>query len=196
DHREAAKVYVDYLMAEPQQVKALQYGFRPGLEKLKPGAPIDKEHGVDPAQPQRQLEVPPAEVLEAALKTWQANKKHTRIVLVFDRSGSMNAGGKLSNAKKGARQVVKLLGDQDSLGLLTFSDNRDLPITFYKLGAKAEGTEKTGRETLDRKIDGLFADGETALYDSIEAAHDFLEKNPEPNTITAIIVLTDGEDNK
>jgi len=31
EHREAAKIYIQYLLARPQQLKAMQYGFRPPL---------------------------------------------------------------------------------------------------------------------------------------------------------------------
>lgn len=47
EHREAAKVYVDYLLARPQQERAMQYGFRPSAVEIPLGAPFDAAHGVD-----------------------------------------------------------------------------------------------------------------------------------------------------
>src|SRR5262249_23981330 len=55
EHKEAAAKYIDYLLAKPQQEKALKSGFRPGLESIALAAPIDKEHGVDPKEPKTEL---------------------------------------------------------------------------------------------------------------------------------------------
>src|SRR5262249_34267947 len=51
EHKEAAKLYIDYLLKKEQQEKALKYGFRPGLESVPLAAPIDTDHGVDPKEP-------------------------------------------------------------------------------------------------------------------------------------------------
>ena len=53
------------------------------------GAPIDAAHGVDPLQPQTLLEVPDGAVLSALLDLWRSTKKASDVVLVFDKSGSM-----------------------------------------------------------------------------------------------------------
>ena len=188
ERKEAAQLYIDYLLKEEQQAKALKYGFRPGLEKVKLGAPIDAEHGANPKEPKIVLDPPPVDVMKAGLDVWRQYKKHARIVLVFDKSGSMNFGGKLTNAKKGAKQIVSLLGDEDSLGLLAFSD----ASAWAEKGVKM----KDGRDKMNKAIDELFAEGETALYDTISQAYDELQGSPQPDMITAVVVLTDGEDNK
>jgi Ca-activated chloride channel family protein len=188
ERKEAAQLYIDYLMKDEQQQKALKYGFRPGLEKVALGAPIDAEHGVNPKEPKKVLDVPSVEVMQAGRKAWLQNKKHARIVLVFDKSGSMNAGGKLSNAKKGATEIANLLGDEDSLGLLVFSDKSAWAEKNVKM--------KDGRDKVKQAISEIFAEGETALYDTIDQAYQQLAADPQPDVISAIIVLTDGEDNK
>jgi Ca-activated chloride channel family protein len=188
DHRAAAKVYIDYLLQKEQQQKALTYGFRPGLESVPLAAPIDADHGVDPKEPKVVLDVPSYEVIEACRKAWVANKKHARVVIVFDRSGSMNLGGKLNNAKRGAREVVSMLGDEDSLGLLVFSDTS----AWVEKGVKM----KAGRAKVNEAIQGILAEGETALYDTIAQAYDHLQADARPELISAVVVLTDGEDNK
>src|SRR5262249_28593940 len=127
-------------------------------------------------------------VMQAARKAWQQNKKHARIVLVFDRSGSMNSSGKLTNAKRGAREVIAMLGDDDTLGLLPFSSTS----TWVEKGVRM----KDGRTRMTNAVNDIFADGETALYDTIAEAYDYIQANPEPEFINAMIVLTDGEDNK
>jgi Ca-activated chloride channel family protein len=166
----------------------LKYGFRPGLESIPLTAPVDAAHGVDPREPKLVLDVPAVEVMQAARASWLQNKKHTRVILVFDRSGSMNASGKLNNAKRGAREIIGMLGDEDRLGLLAFSTTS----AWVEKGV----TMKEGRQRMIDAVNGIFAEGETALYDTIAEAHEYLQADPQPNFITAIIVLTDGEDNK
>jgi Ca-activated chloride channel family protein len=100
----------------------------------------------------------------------------------------MNLGGRLTNAKKGAREIIASLSDQDQMAILTFSTT----AAWVEKGI----TLKEGREKLNGIIGNIFAEGETALYDSIEMAFDQIQMNPDPKVIQAIVVLTDGEDNK
>jgi Ca-activated chloride channel family protein len=189
EHRDAAKVYIQYLLQRPQQEKAITYGFRPGAVDVPLGSPIDEAHGVDPKEPKTTLEVPPVPVIHSILNLWQRKKKAANIVLVLDTSGSMNDNQKIQNARQGAKQLVNLLSVNDRLSLLPFSTqanwaSRDLEI-------------KTGKEELLRTIDSLFASGGTALYDSIELAYQHLldESNGRnPNNILSVVVLTDGAD--
>lgn len=89
EHREAARKYLDFLLARPQQEKALTFGFRPALAEVPLTAPIDAEHGVNPKEPQTTLEVPPVEVMDAVTRLWQEHKKRANVTLVIDVSGSM-----------------------------------------------------------------------------------------------------------
>ena len=186
--REAAKLYIDYLLQEPQQRKALKSGFRPGLEKVRVDSPIDEVHGVDPKIP-RILETPSVEVMRACLKSWQRNKKNVRLVLVLDKSGSMNEDDRLLKARKGCKDIIDGLSDRDVMGILTFSDD----LKWISPGKNLNESEKA---ILTKKLYEIDADGETALYDAIAEAHRHLQKTKKPGEITAIIVLTDGDDNK
>jgi Ca-activated chloride channel family protein len=188
EHKEAAEKYIDFLLAKPQQEKALKSGFRPGLESIALAAPIDKEHGVDPAEPKVELPPPPAEVIGAALKLWKGHKKKTQIVVVFDTSGSMRIGGRMSNAKLGAKQLLNMLGEGDDVSILAFSTE----LNWVEKGINA-GKE---HDKLTRQIDSFIPAGETALYDAVEAGYRYLQDNPKPGLISAVVVLTDGEDNK
>src|SRR5215510_1703673 len=60
EHREAAKIYIQYLLERPQQEHAMVYGFRPGAVDISLSAPVDGAHGVDPKEPKTTLEVPSA----------------------------------------------------------------------------------------------------------------------------------------
>lgn len=52
------------------------------------------------------------------------------------------------------------------------------------------------RDTAANIVDALFPSGETALYDSIAQAYAYLQDHRSEDKISAIVVLTDGEDNK
>ena len=154
ERKEAAQLYVDFLLQKEQQEKALRYGFRPGLESVPLAAPIDAEHGVNPREPKIVLDPPPVEVMRASLKAWHDYKKHSRIVLVFDRSGSMNDQGKLANAKKGAKEIVSMLDDEDRLGLLAFSSTVGLGRKGREDERRPRPAEPGHRQPVRRGRDG------------------------------------------
>jgi Ca-activated chloride channel family protein len=187
ERKAAAQVFIDYLMARPQQEKALSYGFRPGSPEVSVGSPIDAAHGVDPKQPVTTLEVPTPDVVAAIQQQWDTQeKKAADIALVLDTSGSMQEDNKLTNAKAGAKQLVTLLSDKDDFSLLQFSNSATWASTDQALGVS--------RKSSTDAIDSLFSGGQTALYDAVGQAYSHLEQRPADH-IRALIVLTDGEDN-
>ena len=187
EHREAAKVYIQYLLARPQQLKAMQYGFRPALVDLPLAAPLDAAHGMNPQEPKTTLEVPSADIINGILQVWRAQKKHSNVVLVLDTSGSMNEEHKIQSAREGAKQLVQLLDDGDTFSFLPFSSALHW--------AQKNASVKDERAKLTTQIDSLFAGGGTALYDSIDAAYQQLASaGPGESKIEAVVVLTDGED--
>jgi Ca-activated chloride channel family protein len=198
-HREAAEKYIDFLLGVPQQTLATkkEYGFRPGDVASKADIPLDPTvfgpaTGTDPQRPKKILETPSRDVVLAAIDLWRSQKKRNRLVLVMDISFSMNrtepgkTGGpsKMDNARAGALQLVKALGESDLLTLVAFNDRvktllRDVPL-------------KTGRAELLDTIANLEAKGGTALHDALLEACDLAAGNDE--AIQAIILLTDGAD--
>lgn len=188
EHREAARKYLDFLRAEPQQQAALPFGFRPADPAIPLGPPIDPAHGVDPAQPKTTLQVPSAEVMEAILRLWHENKKHSKITLVIDTSGSMQEGGKMNAARDGALQLLEILSDRDTFSLLPFSNRIAWAMQDAPLGSQ--------RKQAEQQISTLYANGGTALYDAIQTAFDRHMSTAEQdrNVISAIVVLTDGAD--
>ena len=186
-HREAAQVYIKYLLARPQQERAMTYGFRPGDVNLPLASPVDTSHGVDPKEPKTTLEVPSAEVIQAALDSWDQNKKSADIVLVLDTSGSMNENQKIQNARAGAQQLVSLLDASDRFSLLPFNSNMEWAGRNLEV--------RTDRDKIQQTLGSLFAQGGTKLYDSIDAAYQELSSHQDQSgRIKAIVVLTDGED--
>ena len=181
----AAEVFRDFLRAIPQQQKALQYGFRPALPNITIGAPIDAAHGVDPHQPQAILNVPTADVVQAVQSSWENLRRKVDVMLILDRSGSMNDNGKIGAAKQGLTEFVNLLGDLDELGLTTFSDAIDLQSPVQPLGPN--------RQKIFRLIDAINASGNTRLYDAIDEKVKALASISTKH-IKVVVVLTDGMD--
>lgn len=187
EHREAAKTYIQYLLARAQQQKAIQYGFRPASVDVPPSAPLDADHGIDPKEPKTTLEVPSVDVINTLLELWKTQKKHSNIVLVLDTSGSMSEENKMQNAKIGAKQLVQMLGDGDTLSFLPFSS--ELHWSGQDLSVQKDRTQ------LLEQIDSIFPGGGTALYDSIDAAYQHLAEVKDPDAkIQSVVVLTDGAD--
>jgi len=188
EHREAASALIKYMLDRPQQEKTLEYGFHPGDVGVQLGAPLDAAHGVDPKEPKTTLEVPSVDVIDAVIRLFREHKKHATVVLVFDTSGSMQEHGKMPNAKNGAKQLISALDGADHLSILPFSSS-------WNWAAKdlAMARERDAAASL---VDGLFPSGETALYDSIAEAYRYLQDHHSDDKISAIVVLTDGEDNK
>ena len=188
ERKEAAQIYINYLLARPQQEKALTYGFRPGSPDVAVGSPIDAAHGVDPKQPTTTLEVPSSEVIAALQQQWDnEEKKPADIVLVLDTSGSMREEGKMSAAKAGAKQLVSLLSDKDDFSLL--------PFNATWAWASKDQPAMQGRKVSDDAVDSVFPQGQTALYDAVDQGYEHLLQQPVDH-IRALVVLTDGEDNR
>jgi Ca-activated chloride channel family protein len=188
EHREAAGIYIDYLLDRPQQEAALRFGFRPAAVEVPPAAPIDAAHGVDPRQPQTTLEVPPVDVIDAVLGLWRETKKRSDVTLVLDRSGSMRKEERMTNAQAGADQFLTLLDPADRFSFLTFNAVPSWVVQGVPLGES--------RAQVAQALRGVFPDGGTALYDAIALAYDRKreEVRKDPGKIEAIVVLTDGED--
>jgi Ca-activated chloride channel homolog len=188
EHRAAAQVYIDYLLARPQQEKAMQYGFRPSAVEIPLGSPFDAAHGVDPKEPQTTLEVPSAAVIDDVRKLWHETKKRADLTLVLDISGSMNDEQKLIHARDGAQQLVALLDAEDTFSFLPFNNELAWAARNVSLA--------NARQAVSDRIGGVFASGGTALYDAIASAYNFEEEKARKDRgrISAVVVLTDGED--
>jgi Ca-activated chloride channel family protein len=184
-HRDAGKRFIRFLLDRPQQEAALRLGFRPGSPDVAVAAPIDVAHGCDATQPTTTLSVPSAPVLADALAMWRTAKKPAQVTLVLDLSGSMNDEGKIDGAKAAAKTFINALDNRDECSLLVFNSTSTWAARKVSLA--------TSRANLLATVDKLFAGGGTALYDAIlEAQKDFATANGD--RITALIVLSDGED--
>jgi Ca-activated chloride channel family protein len=185
DQREAAEDFQAFLLDRPQQLRAIELGFRPSDVSIPLAAPLDADHGVDPAQPQTVLEAPTADVLAAVLDLWRQVKKPVDLIVLIDVSGSMQ-GEKIAAARASLLEFVEQLDDRDRLEVLVFSDDVLILTPLTELGPK--------RDDVLRRISGIIEGGNTRLYDATLTALDALQLNGDPDHIRAVVVLSDGMD--
>ena len=186
EQREGAEAFRAFLLGPERQRAALtRFGFRPVDPNIALAAPLDAAHGIDPAQPKNVLPNPPVAVTRRVLEGFESVKRPVSITFVIDTSGSM-AGEPLKQAKAGARLFLESLPDADAARVMLFSSAphwvSDRP---EKLGVS--------RARLIQAIEGSFANGGTALYDSLVQTF-APAPGEEKGAARAVVVLTDGED--
>ncbi|KAI0878626.1 U-box domain-containing protein [Hypoxylon argillaceum] len=129
------------------------------------------------------------------------------IVLVIDVSGSMNEDAPapvrdeqgnatkeyfgltvLDLTKHAARTIVSTLNEGDRLGIVAFS-------TRAKVVQELVPMTQVHKEEVNKKIDGMLADGLTNLWAGISEGLKLLEHGDAGGRVTALMVLTDGQPN-
>jgi Ca-activated chloride channel family protein len=184
--REGAERFQQFLADEVTPELAARSGFRPASLDEKPVAPVSEENGVDPAQPERVLGLPEPRVLDSVRRGWRQDRKPANVLLVVDTSGSMAEEQRLERAKAGLRTFFRNVGRQDSVGLTIFSD-RITPLISI-------GPFASNRAQLQKTVRNLIADGGTAVYDATIEGFRSVRQDATPERISAVVVLTDGED--
>ncbi len=185
EQKEAAQLFETFLLDKPQQLKALEYGFRPADPSIPLTAPLDSQHGVDINQPQTILEIPSAPVVEGIQELWRQTKKPVDLIVVMDISGSMR-GDKITTARSSLLQFVQKLDDRDRLRIDLFNDQIATLTPLSPIGEKRQ-------QVLD-SVSGIFEQNDTSLYDAVAHAYSDLQSEGDPDHIRAIVVLSDGED--
>ena len=126
---------------------------------------------------------PVEKVLPVTLAPPQKEERHTAMILIIDKSGSMRKENKLLYAKEGARAVARNLKDTDLLGVIGFDQEAFVIVPLEYLG-------KT-RNEFDDRLDRLKASGGTFLLPALQEAKRQLER--QSATRKQIVILTDGE---
>lgn len=184
--KEAAQVFLAYLLDKPQQTRAIELGFRPADLTIPLTTPLDAQHGVDPQQPKATvLEIPSAEIIQSVQDLWKEVKKPVDLVIAIDTSGSMS-GQKIAAARTSLVEFIHLLDDRDRLQIITFSSKVNTLVPLASVGEK--------REDMIRRVSALVEGGETKLYDAVSLSFESLAKNADPHHIRAVVVMTDGQD--
>jgi Ca-activated chloride channel family protein len=102
--------------------------------------------------------------------------------LVLDCSTSMK-GEKLDTVKATAIQLIRKLKAQDIFSVVAFSDRAEVVIPATRQG----NTHK-----LETKVQLLQTSGGTEIFQGLNAGYEEVRRYANPNTISHIILLTDG----
>jgi Ca-activated chloride channel family protein len=194
--KEAASRFVDFVVDDPEiQAKALDFGFRPGNPAVPIGDPISAANGLNPSQPETELEVPEPQVLAALVDSWETYRKTARVLMVFDVSGSMgDLGGegftKLDLAKQAVLASLDQFKPDDEVGLWIFSTLLDGDLDYLEM--VPIGPLSENRSDIEQVIPGLIADGGTGLYDTTRAAVTEIRATFDQAKINAVLLLSDG----
>jgi Ca-activated chloride channel family protein len=200
--RRAAAGFLDYLRSETIQARFQQAGFRSAGGR--PGPQITEANGLLPDQPTRVIAPPAPKVVAAILESWNAARKRSNVLGVFDISGSMKDPvpgtglTKVELMKRAATRALRLFAPETNLGTWVFSTNLDgnrdwkelIPIgpTSARLP-----NGKTRREVMAAALARVQAtNGDTGLYDTTLAAFRAVKRSYAPDRINIVVLLTDG----
>ncbi len=197
DERAAAEQFQTFVQLPENQEQVLEFGFRPNNPDVALADPITEANGVDPTQPQAELEVPRPEVLVAILESWAELRKEARVLLVLDVSGSMGefAGSdnetKLDLAKAAATSALDEFKDTDEVGLWVFStDLGGAHPNWREVVPIGEISEN--RDDIAAAIDRQIPVSGTPLYEVTGVAYETMLEQYDPAMINAVVLLTDG----
>jgi Ca-activated chloride channel family protein len=195
EHKEAARIYRDYLLSAEAQAQTVDGWLRPvNVEHLPEVLPAEWHHTdvtvtIDDIPP---LETDTSgETATSIQDVFNRAKKKATTFLVLDTSGSMN-GEKIRLAKEGLALFLEQLDKDDELKIYLFNND----VTVLQSLARA------GRvvETLYDRVDRLSSRGGTSLYQAVcqvknaaEAAKEKDEAAGEQR-LYGIVLLSDGKD--
>jgi Ca-activated chloride channel family protein len=192
EQTEAARIFRDYLLSPSQQARTVKWGLRPADPSVALQSPIDLAHGAVPTITQNDvphLPYPDDELISHIIDVWHQVKKKATVVMLIDVSGSMQ-GSKIKQAIRGARLFIEQMDPADEIYVIVFSDEIfELPYSG-PVGSSAENLRST--------IEGLYAGGGTALYQSVIHALDRIDgleaqhETEGEQRIYGIVLLSDG----
>ena len=141
----------------------------------------------------------------AAVEQWDVMRTDMRMLALIDASGSMKwdsptPGQTRWDVTKGALlQGAEMLPAGSQVGAWAFSSDRAKGRDYEEIAPVKRLDAAVGsgshRDRLLRLINGSdkLIEGDTALYDSIWAAHQQMVKDYDPDYVNSIVVFTDGE---
>src|SRR5262249_39768603 len=151
------KVFQQYLLSDERQRALMNTGMRPADSRTQLASPIDRTNGANPDAKISSASLPDLLVIDRIIEVWHRVKKHAVIVMLFDKSGSMQ-GSKITAAVKGAQEFIRRMDRDDRIIWMPFDSTIYSPV---------EGSGSEVGENLIRSIAGTSAGGGTSLYDAI-----------------------------
>ncbi|MBF0223866.1 MAG: extracellular solute-binding protein [Desulfobacterales bacterium] len=188
EKEEACKKFIEFLLSSESQKRAMEMGLRPINNEIAMSSPFDYEHGViQGVSNDKMFKVPDEDVLKRIRDLWEDVKIPATLVLVMDCSGSMS-GDPIYNAKAGAIEFIKNMKPRDQIMVSIFSSAVNTLSDLCYI--------KDCGEELTSRLDSVFANGGTALYDALHFNYDFLNQISKQGQKRrySILILSDGRD--
>ncbi|MCW5963266.1 MAG: VWA domain-containing protein [Bryobacterales bacterium] len=116
----------------------------------------------------------------------QASRRDTNVILVLDRSGSMQINGSVAAMKRAATSFASQFSNgKDQMGLVAYSTGvtRSMEPTQYFLSSSP---------SITTRINSITAAGATNSTGGLNAAYSMLTNLNEPGAVNAIVFFTDG----
>ncbi|GAA3221198.1 substrate-binding and VWA domain-containing protein [Actinocorallia longicatena] len=198
DKKRVAADFLTYLHSPESQAFLQKNGYRD--YQGRPGPIATLENGIPPDSRVTPLNQFSPGVVKAVLESWTRLRKRANVLLIIDKSGSMDtmvAGtgkSRLKLAKDAAVKAIGQFGPDDRVGLWSFSSGLDGDRDYRRLVVPGP-ISSTGGE-LRKQINALTSGGQTGLYDTVAAAFDEMRSNQTADAINAIVVLTDGRNER
>ncbi len=142
--------------------------------------------------------------LYVKIKTTEESKRKPSVfIFVIDVSGSMNTEASTPNQQTGesdgfsrldlvkhsVRTVIEVLNEQDSICLITFSDDAKVVLDITK-------TNEFGKSRAIQVLENIKTEGMTNIWDGLRVALLNVEKVVDPDVNISVVLLTDGEPNQ
>ena len=126
---------------------------------------------------------PLASIMPVVMKPPEHKERQRALVLVIDKSGSMNRDDKLKYAIAAAEKILSTLKDNDLIAVIGF-DSQPFVVVPLQTVAKT-------RPYFDQMVERLKAQGRTFLMPALEQAERTLADSNAP--IKHVIILSDGK---
>lgn len=154
---------------------------RPVVPSVPPSSGLDTGR-------RRELPFPGSRSVADGLLDSYENKlrRPSRTVYVLDTSGSME-GDRLGALKKALTGLTGDFRDREEVTLMPFGSD----VKSVRTHVVDPRDPKAGADAIRGDTDSLEADGNTAIYTSLEKAYDHL--GADRDTFTSIVLMTDGE---
>jgi Ca-activated chloride channel family protein len=106
------------------------------------------------------------------------------LTLVIDRSTSMK-GNRLDYVKAAAHKIIDELNEQDTLGVVAFSDRAEVVVPSQPLD--------DNRNRIHARISAIWTSGGTEILQGLQTGLEQVDKFHEDDTISHVVLLTDGQ---
>lgn len=203
DQRELAGQFLAQLSGPDGQRAYAEAGFRAAGHSAAGVALLSPDRGfiAEVASPPRQLTV---EGLGQLLGVWPALARPNNVLILLDTSGSMDNQvpgtdlTRLELLQNAATEGLALLNNQTVVGLWEFAAGLTPTTPYRELVPIGPAGEQVGgvdrRQAMTAAIQGLDAEGGTALYDTIHDAYLAMQRVWQPKAQNLLVVITDGRD--